>query len=63
MLNKTFKISSFLHIRTTFGRESEVVAHTFLNSHKAEKKENHWVVISYAGGETKRHSENESTQG
>lgn len=31
--------------RTTFGREHEVAGHTFLNSHKAEKEENHWVMV------------------
>jgi len=32
--------------RTTFGREHEVVAHTFLDSHKAEKQENQWALIT-----------------
>ncbi|XP_053742581.1 cilia- and flagella-associated protein 161 [Synchiropus splendidus] len=29
---------------TVFGRESEVVAHTFLDSHKAERDNNHWLL-------------------
>jgi len=33
--------------RTSFGREHEVVAHTFLDSHKAEKPQNHFALIAY----------------
>jgi len=33
--------------RTAFGREHEVVAHTFLDSHKAEKPMNHFALIAY----------------
>ncbi|XP_071783401.1 cilia- and flagella-associated protein 161 [Centroberyx gerrardi] len=29
---------------TTYGNEYEVTAHTFLDSHKAEKDNNHWVL-------------------
>uniref|UniRef100_A0A667Z3C7 Cilia and flagella associated protein 161 n=1 Tax=Myripristis murdjan TaxID=586833 RepID=A0A667Z3C7_9TELE len=29
---------------TTYGREYEVTAHTFLDSHKAEQDNNHWVL-------------------
>ena len=32
---------------TPFGKEHEVAAHTFLDSHKAEGKENHWVFVAY----------------
>jgi hypothetical protein len=32
--------------RTPFGWENEVVANTFLDSHKAEKPENHWMLMT-----------------
>ncbi|XP_026870923.2 cilia- and flagella-associated protein 161 isoform X2 [Electrophorus electricus] len=31
---------------TPFGKEYEVTAHTFLDSHKAEQKSNHWMFIT-----------------
>ncbi|NP_001088753.1 uncharacterized protein LOC496017 [Xenopus laevis] len=31
---------------TLFGKECEVTAHTFLNGHKAEENENHWIVVT-----------------
>uniref|UniRef100_H3C4N8 Cilia and flagella associated protein 161 n=1 Tax=Tetraodon nigroviridis TaxID=99883 RepID=H3C4N8_TETNG len=33
-------------LRTTYGKEYEVTAHTFLDSHKAEQEENHWVMCT-----------------
>ncbi|CAK8676896.1 cilia- and flagella-associated protein 161-like isoform X1 [Clavelina lepadiformis] len=33
-------------VRTPFGREYEVSAHTVLDSHKAEKDNNHWVLVT-----------------
>ncbi|XP_041652436.1 cilia- and flagella-associated protein 161 [Cheilinus undulatus] len=33
-------------LRTTFGNEYEVTAHTFLDSHKAEKDSNHWILCT-----------------
>jgi len=33
--------------RTAFGREHEIAAHTFLDSHKAEKLQNHFALIAY----------------
>jgi len=30
---------------TPFGKEHEVAAHTFLDSHKAEQEENHWCFV------------------
>lgn len=38
-------VAPFLH-RTLFGNEYEVTAHTFLDSHKAEKEQNHWLVYA-----------------
>lgn len=31
---------------TTYGKEYEVTAHTFLDSHKAEQDENHWIMCT-----------------
>ncbi|TNN00909.1 hypothetical protein fugu_012155 [Takifugu bimaculatus] len=31
---------------TTYGKEYEVTAHTFFDSHKAEQDENHWIVCT-----------------
>ncbi|XP_041853364.1 cilia- and flagella-associated protein 161 isoform X2 [Melanotaenia boesemani] len=31
---------------TTYGKEYEVTAHTFLDSHKAEKDNNHWILCT-----------------
>ncbi|KAM9481246.1 cilia- and flagella-associated protein 161 isoform 2-T2 [Clarias gariepinus] len=36
---------------TPFGRESEVAAHTFLDSHKAEQVCNHWIFMTAEPGE------------
>lgn len=30
--------------RTTYGKEYEVTAHTFMDSHKAEQEVNHWIL-------------------
>uniref|UniRef100_UPI0037E7907F cilia- and flagella-associated protein 161 n=1 Tax=Semicossyphus pulcher TaxID=241346 RepID=UPI0037E7907F len=32
---------------TMFGKEYEVTAHTFLDSHKAEKDSNHWILCTH----------------
>lgn len=47
--NKTgnhLNLVSEYKIRTIFGREFEVNAHTRLDSHKAEMDNNHWVIVS-----------------
>ncbi|KAM5171358.1 cilia- and flagella-associated protein 161 isoform 1-T2 [Mantella aurantiaca] len=31
---------------TLFGKECEVTAHTYLNSHKVEENENHWLIVT-----------------
>ncbi|XP_058243163.1 cilia- and flagella-associated protein 161 [Hemibagrus wyckioides] len=31
---------------TPFGKESEITAHTFLDSHKAEQESNHWIFMT-----------------
>ncbi|XP_047139782.1 cilia- and flagella-associated protein 161 isoform X1 [Hydra vulgaris] len=45
--NRALAAVSDYTTRTAFGREHEVAAHTFLDSHKAEKPENHWVIVAY----------------
>ena len=34
--------------RTYFGKEAEVAAHTYLDSHKVEKPKNHWMLVTGA---------------
>ena len=41
----------FQTFRTAFGREYEVVAYTDLDSHKAEKDVNHWLLKTGHPGE------------
>ncbi|KAM4749025.1 cilia- and flagella-associated protein 161 [Rhinophrynus dorsalis] len=31
---------------TLFGKDYEVTAHTYLNGHKAEENENHWIIVT-----------------
>ncbi|XP_068128579.1 cilia- and flagella-associated protein 161 [Hyperolius riggenbachi] len=31
---------------TLFGKECEITAHTYLNGHKAEENENHWIIVT-----------------
>ena len=50
--NERLATMSDISGRTPFGWENEVVTHTFLDSHKAEQSENHWVMI---GGGTESH--------
>nr|XP_003413800.1 cilia- and flagella-associated protein 161 [Loxodonta africana] len=35
-----------LFIRTYFGKEAEVAAHTHLDSHRVEKPKNHWMLVT-----------------
>lgn len=45
----TRHLALFKHLRpcrTTYGKEYEVTAHTFLDSHKAEQDENHWIMCT-----------------
>lgn len=42
-------LAVFKHLcpcRTPYGKEYEVTAHTFLDSHKAEQDGNHWIVCT-----------------
>lgn len=36
----------FCLYRTPFGKEYELTAHTFLDSHKAEQDNNHWLLVT-----------------
>ncbi|XP_072255236.1 cilia- and flagella-associated protein 161 [Pyxicephalus adspersus] len=38
--------NAFIITRTLFGKECEVTAHTYLNSHKVEESENHWIIVT-----------------
>ncbi|XP_027377341.1 cilia- and flagella-associated protein 161 isoform X1 [Bos indicus x Bos taurus] len=37
-----------LSLRTYFGQEAEVAAHTYLDSHRVEKPKNHWMLVTGA---------------
>ena len=45
--NERLAALSEYKFRTTFGWENEVVSHTILDSHKAEKPENHWQLLTH----------------
>ncbi|TKS73397.1 von Willebrand factor [Collichthys lucidus] len=38
--------TAFIITRTTYGKEYEVTAHTFLDSHKAAQDNNHWILCT-----------------
>lgn len=40
--------------RTPFGREYELAVWTYLNSHKAEEPQNHWMIVMSVPGSTVR---------
>ncbi len=40
-----FGLFVFCVFRTPFGKEYELSAHTFLDSHKAERDNNHWLFL------------------
>ncbi|XP_037110254.1 cilia- and flagella-associated protein 161 [Syngnathus acus] len=44
--NQALAITEHLVPGTTYGTEYEVTAHTFLDSHKAEKSNNHWILCT-----------------
>ncbi|OWK08713.1 CFAP161, partial [Cervus elaphus hippelaphus] len=35
-------------VKTYFGKEAEVAAHTYLDSHRVEKPKNHWMLVTGA---------------
>ncbi|XP_054858865.1 cilia- and flagella-associated protein 161 [Eublepharis macularius] len=44
--NQELAVPRNFSIRTYFGREYEVVCHTFLDSHRAEEDKNYWIVVT-----------------
>ncbi|XP_037020101.2 cilia- and flagella-associated protein 161 [Artibeus jamaicensis] len=44
--NRGLAAHRHLCLRTYFGKEAEVAAHTHLDSHRAEKPRNHWVLVT-----------------
>lgn len=42
--NEDICVMSNMSVRTPFGREYEIVAYTNLDSHRAEKDDNHWLI-------------------
>lgn len=45
MFIRLFGLFVFCVFRTPFGKEYELSAHTFLDSHKAERDNNHWLFF------------------
>lgn len=45
-----YRVYLFIYLvcvyRTPFGKEYELTAHTFLDSHKAEQDNNHWLFVT-----------------
>ncbi|XP_028630598.1 cilia- and flagella-associated protein 161 [Grammomys surdaster] len=44
--NRALAVHRNLFLRTYFGKEVEVAAHTHLDSHKVEKPKNHWMLVT-----------------
>uniref|UniRef100_A0A8C9UWG9 Cilia and flagella associated protein 161 n=1 Tax=Spermophilus dauricus TaxID=99837 RepID=A0A8C9UWG9_SPEDA len=44
--NRALAVHRNLFLRTYFGKEVEVAAHTHLDSHKVEKSKNHWILVT-----------------
>ncbi|XP_067327538.1 cilia- and flagella-associated protein 161 [Anolis sagrei] len=44
--NQGLAIHRDFYVRTYFGKEYEVNCHTYLDTHKAEKDMNHWVMVT-----------------
>ncbi|EDL06869.1 cilia- and flagella-associated protein 161 isoform X1 [Mus musculus] len=44
--NRALAVHRNLFLRTYFGKEMEVVAHTYLDSHKVEKPKNQWMLVT-----------------
>ncbi|KAF6076973.1 cilia and flagella associated protein 161 [Phyllostomus discolor] len=51
--NRGLAAHRHLFLRTYFGKEVEVAAHTHLDVHRAEKPRNHWVLVT---GSPRKHS-------
>ncbi|KAM5291892.1 cilia- and flagella-associated protein 161 [Ctenodactylus gundi] len=48
--NRALAVHRHLLLRTYLGKEAEVVAHTHLDSHHAEKPKNHWMLVTRNSG-------------
>ncbi|XP_004594640.2 cilia- and flagella-associated protein 161 [Ochotona princeps] len=44
--NRALAAHRHLFVSTYFGKEAEVVAHTYLDSHRVEKPKNHWMLVT-----------------
>ncbi|XP_011884527.1 PREDICTED: uncharacterized protein C15orf26 homolog isoform X2 [Cercocebus atys] len=44
--NRGLAAHRHLFLSTYFGKEAEVVAHTYLDSHRVEKPRNHWMLVT-----------------
>ncbi|XP_054551444.1 cilia- and flagella-associated protein 161 isoform X2 [Talpa occidentalis] len=44
--NRALAVHRHLLLRTCFGKEAEVVAHTHLDAHRVEKPHNHWLLVT-----------------
>ncbi|XP_055479396.1 cilia- and flagella-associated protein 161 isoform X2 [Psammomys obesus] len=44
--NRALVVHRHLFLRTYFGKEVEVAAHTYLDSHRVEKPKNHWMLVT-----------------
>nr|XP_003475513.1 cilia- and flagella-associated protein 161 isoform X2 [Cavia porcellus] len=44
--NRGLAVHRQLFLRTYFGKEAEVAAHTHLDSHRAEKPKNYWMLVT-----------------
>uniref|UniRef100_A0A2K6ES36 Cilia and flagella associated protein 161 n=1 Tax=Propithecus coquereli TaxID=379532 RepID=A0A2K6ES36_PROCO len=44
--NRGLAAHRHLPLSTYFGKEAEVVAHTYLDSHRVEKPKNHWMLVT-----------------
>lgn len=49
--NQNLAVEEKQCIRTPFGREYEISAHSFKDSHKAEMDVNHWIIATGPSGD------------
>ncbi|NXI69648.1 CF161 protein, partial [Anseranas semipalmata] len=44
--NRSLAVPRNFWTRSYFGREYEVICHTYLDSHRAEEDKNYWVIVT-----------------
>ncbi|XP_070256512.1 cilia- and flagella-associated protein 161 isoform X3 [Myotis yumanensis] len=44
--NRGLAVHRYLFLRTYFGKEAEVAAHTHLDCHRVERPRNHWMLVT-----------------